>query len=376
MLYVIDSLAVGGAERQFVELVKGIDKRHIVSPHVCLFSKKAAVFLSELEGIGVPVTLLERKAKFDFSLIVRLVNLIKTQSITIVHSFSATAGLVAVIAGKMAKVPVVASTIRNATNPDLQTNLSIRFQALLADSFVSNSRAGLINRFKKHKSTFRIVYNGVDIKRFEINKDEIKKVRDVYQLDRFSHIVSMVASISINKDYGTYIKAMPLILCDMPDTGFLIVGDGSERDRIEQRVRALKLCDNVVFTGYTSNVCEILANTDVSILMTNTKRHQEGVSNALLESMGLGVSVVASIGGGTNEIVEHEVNGFLVAPFDAKSLASSVLELLANAKMRKKMGARGKEVLKKCFGYNRYLNEYLSIYQELLPYKLSSRSLS
>ncbi len=101
-----------------------------------------------------------------------------------------------------------------------------------------------------------------------------------------------------------------------PETGFLFVGDGPNRKRLKERAVSLAIQDYVIFTGFTHDIPTILANTDISVLMTNAQVITEGISNSLLESMAMGVPVVASRGGGTEEVVDHGVNGFLVDPYD------------------------------------------------------------
>lgn len=365
ILYLIDSLAFGGAERQFAELIRGITKQNEIEPFVCYFTETDGGYKSQLAGFGIPLNFLERNRKYDPALLFKIHDYVLKNKIDLIHSFSILAGLVAVLYGKFGGVPVVASTIRNSRDEDLKTYFSIRLQSFLADRFVANSYAGFNNRFKKMRPNFRVVYNGIDLERFKISPGNVEKVKAMYQLDRFEYVVSMIASISINKDFDTFIDAVPLVLKAKPGIGFMLVGDGSERARLEKKVLKLSLGDNVTFTGYTHDVPGILANTHISVLMTNADRLTEGLSNSLLESMAMGVPVIASSGGGTNEVVKDGVNGILVDPYDANGLCRAILDFLCETDRRKGYGRAGRKIIETKFGYERYLSDYLAIYQKL-----------
>ncbi len=366
VLYLVGSLAFGGAERQFVELLCGINKRKDIVQFACYFTETEQGYRSFLVKQGINPVLLERKSKYDFTILLRLHNYCKRNNIHLIHSFGALAGLVATIYGKAHRVPVVASTVRDAMDHHVPGKFdSIRFQSYLADRFVANSIAGF-QKFKTSKKNYKVIYNGINLDRFKINNVIVAKIRKSYNLDQFDNVISMVASLSPKKDFDTLIDSIPEILKVEPKTCLLLVGDGSERSRLEEKVRDSSLDKYIIFTGYTHDVVNILANTHISVLMTNSLIHIEGTSNSLLESMAMGIPVIASIGGGTNEIIENEKNGILVEPFNQKDLTNGIIRLIRDKKLQTKFRAAGIEIVKKKFGYKRYLDEYVEIYYELM----------
>ncbi len=365
ILYLIDSLAFGGAERQFLELIRGVIRQNEIEPFVCYFMETDGGYKSQLAGLGIRLNLLERTRKYDAALLFKIHGYVLKNKIDLIHSFSTLAGLIATLYGKWGGIPVVASTIRNSKDKDFKAYLSIRLQSFLADRFVANSYAGFKNRFKKMKANFRVLYNGIDPERFKIDQADIQKVRTIHNLDRFEYVVSMVASLSINKDFDTFIDAIPLVLKAKPRTGFMLVGDGSERARLEKKVFDLSLGDNVIFAGYTHDVPGILANTHVSVLMTNASRIVEGVSNSLLESMAMEIPIIASKGGGTGEVVEEGINGILVDAYDNEGLAKAIIKILSDPVLGKRYGKAGRRIVGVKFGFERYIREYIEIYRHL-----------
>ncbi len=366
LLYLIGSLAFGGAERQFTELLCGINKRKDITEFACFFKETDQGYKTFLEKQGINPVLIERKYKYDITILLELHSYCKRNNINIIHSFGAFAGLIATVYGKVFRIPVVASTVRDAMEHHVRGKFdSIRFQSYIADRFVANSLAGL-KKFDTFQKNFKVVYNGVNLDRFKVNNEKADQIRKRFRLHQFDSVISMIASMSIKKDFDTLIDSIPEIIKNEPKTCFLLVGDGSERVKLKEKVRNYLIDDNVIFTGYTNDVVSILANTDISILMTNSLFHFEGTSNFLLESMAMGIPVIASRGGGTDEIIESDKNGLLVEPFNKKDLTTGVIRLLKDKNLQIKYGAAGRKIVKNKFGFKRYLDEYVRIYYELL----------
>lgn len=368
ILYLINSLSIGGAERQFVELIRGIRKTTDIDPIVATFEPSSQGFEGQLRNIGVPMLLVKRRSKYDIGLVIKLIKIIRHWEIDIVHSFSVLAGCVGVMCGRLSGVRVIASSIRNSKDASFAEYCLIRVQGYLADYLVANSRAGLTSRFKRVKSNFRVVYNGIDPARFKINHGELQLIRERYRLSDYQHVVTMIASLSVYKDHDTLIEAAPTVLSREPGTVFLLVGDGTERPRLEKKVRKYGLEANFIFAGYTQNICEMLALSSVSVLMTNERLITEGLSNGLLESLAMGVPVIASAGGGTEEIVEDGKTGLLVKSFDSKGLADAILRLIIDVKQANRYGTEGRNSVESKFSYERYLSEYCRLYNDLMAH--------
>ena len=123
---------------------------------------------------------------------------------------------------------------------------------------------------------------------------------------------------------------------------------------------------NVIFGGYRSDVERTYPALDVSVLVTRSKRHLEGISNTLLESMASGVPVIATAGGGTDEVIVHGKNGLMVPPADPRCLAESIIDVLSNQEKVEIMAKTALQDVKARFGLKRYVQDYVSIYHEVL----------
>lgn len=362
----IHSLLFGGAERQFVELVKGVRKVKEIEPHICYLEEYEEGYKSQLIDLGLPLHILERRRKYDFRLFRKLHHYVSVNNIQLIHSFCPLAGLIAVSYGKLMGIPIVASTIRNSKDIGFTEYLNVRLQSLLADKFIANSHAGFMARFKKMRRNFQVIYNGIDLDRFKTSRNGCEAIRSCYNLDQFDYVITMIASLNRKKDHDTLLNTIPVILESKPKTVFLIVGDGVERTRLEKKVIGLSVSENVIFTGYSHNISGILANTHISVLMTNIHRHLEGIPNCILESLAMGVPVIASKGGGADEVIESGTNGILLDPYDKKGLAEWVLRILDDHRLQRRFRESGKRIVESKFGYERFIREHVTLYDDLL----------
>ncbi|KAB8315017.1 glycosyltransferase family 4 protein [Tolypothrix campylonemoides VB511288] len=149
-------------------------------------------------------------------------------------------------------------------------------------------------------------------------------------------------------------KGLPILLESLvalrrfhPNILLTVVGDGSDRSKLEQTTAQLGLSQNVNFAGYKSQaeVRNYLQQTDVFVMSS----FAEGIPVVLMEAMAAGVPVVATQIAGVSELVEHGVNGYLVPPGDAVSLVENIEKLLTNHQLRAAFGTAGRAKVEKEF---------------------------
>jgi glycosyltransferase involved in cell wall biosynthesis len=141
----------------------------------------------------------------------------------------------------------------------------------------------------------------------------------------------------------------------------VLTGDGPERAALEAEVARLGLRDRVVFTGFVAHpqVAAVLAHTDVLVLPS---RYEE-LGSVLLETIRAGVPIVASDTGGIPEVVRDGDNGLLCPPGDAASFAEAIDALLADARLRRRMGAAGR-ARSHAFSWDALAPRVLAVYEE------------
>jgi glycosyltransferase involved in cell wall biosynthesis len=359
VMFVVARLSIGGAERQLVELIKGIDRTQF---DPCLVSlDRSGGFAQVIERLGVPIFYAERKYRFDPFVALRLVRLINRQRVSLLHSFLSTAGVYGSVAARIAGIPIVNSAIRASRYPTAYERLFLKPSFALSQVVTANSEAGRRVFSKLAPHNIRVVHNGVDMTRFSRLSD-VKQKKASLGFAQFAHVVTLVARMSPEKNPMMFLRAAGIVLKQEPNTAFLLVGSGSLKEELELEIRRAGLGNNVFMMGECTNVEEILQITDVGALTSNT----EGLPNAIIEMLASGVPVVATDCGGTTEVLEDMRTGFCVERNDENRMARRMVELLRDQGLRKAMGMRGIEAIQEKFSIHGMVETTQSIYRELL----------
>ncbi|MCL4779471.1 MAG: glycosyltransferase [Gammaproteobacteria bacterium] len=383
LLFVTPSLYVGGAERQLVQLVQNLDPaRYLITVAVFVAAEVATQegFYRQVSGLpNVTLATLSRGSRFDLvGPLFSLVRLIRARQIQVIHTFLSLPSTFGVVASRLTGVPIVASAIRDSRDIGLVYRICRILQAHTANILVSNSGAGFDNRFRRRRANFRVIGNGLDLRRFDVRPEAVANLRRELGLSRFTQLVGMTATLSGFKDHEAFLRVAEKVVAERPETGFLVIGDGPNRTSLEALTARLGLAGNVVFTGYRSDVDVLTGMLDVACLFTNFRVISEGLPNAVMEAMACSVPVVATRGGGTVEIVHDGVEGFLVAENDVGISAQLVLRLLKDESLRRRLGAQGRASIEANFSLAACIARYEELYCQVLgasPEKLSKSGL-
>ncbi|MGB3465921.1 MAG: glycosyltransferase family 4 protein, partial [Cyclobacteriaceae bacterium] len=205
------------------------------------------------------------------------------------------------------------------------------------------------------------VYSGIDQKRFE-NIEEKDYLKNRFHLPEDSFLVGNTSAIAGHKDYYTFVDTAKLVIDKHPGKFyFFIIGDGPMKDEIQDYVAELKLADSVIFTGFLTNIPEVLKELDLFLMTSKT----EGLGTSVLDAFAVGLPVVSTAGGGLKETVIHEQTGLQANVGDAKQLADHVIELYKHPDKRKLIAAEARDFVNK-FTKQNTANETLKIYKNIL----------
>lgn len=371
LLFVTPSLCIGGAERQLVQLLQNLDpERYAITVAVFVGAEQAGQkgFYRQVSDLpNVSLTVLTRSGRFDLLGPVRsLVRLIRTERIQVMHTFLNLASTFGLVAAKIAGVPIVASAIRDSQDVNIVYRLCRIVQAWGADILVSNSEAGFDNRFRRRRANFRVIANGIDLRRFDPQPELVVKLREELQLSRFTHLVGMTATLSDFKDHTAFLEIAARVVAERPKTGFLVIGDGPNRAALEALSGQLKITDNIVFAGYRRDIDTLTGLLDVACLFTNYRVITEGLPNAVMEAMACKVPVVATDGGGTVELLHEGVEGHLVMSNNVDIATRLILNLLTDDTLRHTMGERARIAIETKFSLATCVSRYEGLYQQAL----------
>ena len=167
------------------------------------------------------------------------------------------------------------------------------------------------------------------------------------------------------------IKAIPLVLAQAKNVHFYVIGDGPERNNVEQEIRQLGITAQVTLKGAIRNeeLPMYLNSADLYVLPSL----KEGTSIAGLEAMACGLAMVGTNVGGIPEIITEDVNGYLCMPENPTDLANAIVHALKN---KKRLGAESSRMVKKYFSWDKRSKEITTIYDTVITAQQSNNEKS
>ena len=364
LLIMITNFHIGGTERQVANLALRIDSSRFDLHLACL--RHSGELLEELETLPVPRPEFRIGSLYSPATLwqaMRLAHYVRRNRIQVVHSFGLYPNLFAVPAAKLAGAAIVVASIRDTG--DGLTRLQKWFQKMvcrLADCILVN--AGAIRRSLIEQgydpAKIVVIHNGIALSRFA-SKRCGAILREELGLPLSAQLVVVFSRLNPLKGIRYFLDAAISLTKKFPDARFLVVGDGDNRKELEDQACRLGLGQRVVFTGFQSDIPELLREAAVSVLPSLS----EGLSNTLLESMAAGVPTVATSVGGNPEVVEHGVSGLLVPPRDAAALAAAMGHLLGDIDFAARLGQAGRRRVAELFSVERSVRDTEHLYRRL-----------
>jgi glycosyltransferase involved in cell wall biosynthesis len=186
-------------------------------------------------------------------------------------------------------------------------------------------------------------------------------VHEAFWLPHQAPVVGNVAALVPHKGQRYLVDAAHLVVQTVPDARFIILGEGELREHLEKQVHEHHLEKHVLLPGFRTDVLGCIKGFDLFVMSSVT----EGLGTSLLDAMACGRPIVATRAGGIPEIVEDDVNGTLVPPRDAASLAAAIVRALKDDGWRRRMGEAGLARVRERFTVDRMVEQTAAVYKRL-----------
>jgi glycosyltransferase involved in cell wall biosynthesis len=209
------------------------------------------------------------------------------------------------------------------------------------------------------RSTIAVVSEGVDVDR--IGRLVPANVHAELYLPVQAPVVGNVATLVPHKGHQHLIDAASLVLRDVPDGRFVIVGEGEMRQALEHQIRHHHLERHVFLAGYRVDAIELTKGCDVFVMSSVS----EGMCTPLVDAMAAGKASVATAVGGIPEVVVDGQTGFLVPPRDPHAMAARLVQLLNNQPLRARMGAAAQARAREQFTVAKMVEATAAVYRSL-----------
>ena len=339
VMFVITSMPVGGAETLLVNLVRRVDRSRFF-PMICCLKEKGV--LGEEVSDEIPVFENLIRHKFDIGVAWRLKQLLKQHHVDAVITVGAGDKMFwGRLAARMASVPVVLSALHSTGWPDGVGKLN-RLLTPITDGFIAcaENHAEFLKGFERFpdEKVFMIP-NGIDMGRFQFDEEARANWRTQLDISKSAPVAGIVAALRPEKNHSLFLRVAASVAKLVPETRFVIAGDGPERAKLEGLAEHLGIASKVHFLGSVSDIPGVLSMLDLFTLTS----HNEAKPVSILEAMACRLPVVATDVGSVSESVVEGETGFLVQPGEESLMCDRWLKLLTVDNLRSRLGTAGRQ---------------------------------
>ena len=355
ILFFIETVGSGGKERRLVELLKCLKEYKDIYFEVVLTHED--IHYKLIHELDVKIHVINRRFKKDPTLFWKFFGICRIMNPDIIHVWGNMVAIYAIPAKVFLQIPMINSQIADAPAIVKRSLLNVSLPFFFSDLLIANSNAGR-RAYNISALRCKVIYNGFDFSRINNLKDK-SKIRESLGL-KDQNVVGMVANITKNKDYITFLKAANIVLNERDDVVFLCIGNGDYShllNLIEKKHR-----HKVLFLGKQEMVESLINIFTIGVLSTFT----EGISNSVMEYMALGKPAIVTLGGGSEELVENGVSGFLIPPKSPDILADKLFFLLDNLEVMHDFGVCGKRIIGTKFSLDEMTLQFVAVYNDFV----------
>ncbi|MCX5788629.1 MAG: glycosyltransferase [Elusimicrobia bacterium] len=364
VLFVATSTTQGGAEKTVYTLATLLDPQKFQVAGIVSLKPKG-VFAEKLESMGHKVYTLGLTGRPNLGHLKALGDIVRETKPDLVHAvmFQAIQFSRAMRLFGYAEFPLLSAPrvhYRTRSNFSLWIDRLLKpFDAMLATESEA-SRKYLLEKLKYDPDKVVTVYNGTDIASWPLSKVDRERVRGKLGLGPEHVLIGAVGRLDEQKGHRFLLEAVAQLKA-AHKVKLAVVGEGPLRGELEALARSLHLEHDVVFPGELQNIPVWLSAFDIFVQPSLW----EGLPNALLEAMGMGLPVIATKVDGVPELVQHDVNGLLVEAGQPQGLFMAIQDLALDAAFRGRLASAAKRTIQEKFKLADMIANYEKLYAKL-----------
>ena len=378
VLHPITRLIVGGAQENTMYTAAFINKEQfdidvLSGPQI----GSEGSLIEELRSYGIPLIItpyLVRQINpyFDLRAYNELKKVMHSKNYNIVHTHSSKAGILGRCAARQAKVPIIIHTVHGWGFHDYLP-ITKRFLFILLERLCANftdilivvSHSDIAKGIKAGIGNFnqyRLIRSAIPLEKF--NPDNYSKSRSRIELDipQNAIVIGNVGRFSQQKNPFDWVKIAGEISRSVPDSFFLLVGDGPFYKDVENRLEEEGIRIRTLLTGLRRDIPNLMAAMDIFMITSLW----EGLPRAIPQAMAMRKPLLAYRTNGIIEAIEISKAGFLCEPGDHLQMVANCIRLVNSPESRKKFGNNGRKYAINVFDLNHMINKISDLYLELL----------
>lgn len=363
IMYIIDDLLIGGAQKVLLNTIKGINKKKYKILVISLFDGEG--MQNQIEAAGAQVIFLHMAHKYDVVSFIKLIRIIKKNNISIVHTHLALANFIGRLAAKLAGVKIIIATIHNYFYHQKILNLLIDKTMYHFSSIIicvsEDLKKWYISKAKVNGVKLITIHNSIDLNEFNFSADK-QNTRKNFGIHNENIILGNIQPIRKANNQRLLISAVAKILKTHNNIKLLVVGDGPEKINLEKFVIRLGLQNNIVFLGFKRNLSEIYSVIDIFVSCPL----YESFGMVILEAMAMKKPVISTRVGGIPEVVLENESAVLVESENVNELSSAIISLIEDKDKQNYMGLIGRKRAEKLFSLETIGNKIDALYEKQL----------
>lgn len=352
-----------------LELAEKLPKDKI-KPEILFFTQGPSI--DEARKRKIPTHLILKKGRMLF--IYELFKFLMNNRFDILHTHTINGNLYGRLAGKLSRVPILLTTIHSHIIDELKGHKvpsifdHFRYRT---DLFLSRwNKAlfvvseGIRERLLKHNipgNKIYVIENGVDTTKFKPSYETGMAVRKELGIPEKSKVVGIIGRLIPLKNHDIFLCAAKEVLKKVKNVYFLIVGDGPLMNKMQSYVYSLGIAENVIFTGWRTDIERIIPALDILVLCSKI----EGHNIAILEAMACEKPVIGSDVSGIHSVIKNNENGVLVPEGDPVALSKAILYLLSHNEKAESIGKAARKYIQERYSIDSMIGAYVNLYEAL-----------
>ena len=384
VLYLIDTLDVGGTERSLCDILSNFKRVTAVVCHVY----PGEALKPDYERAGLRVISLNIPGNYSFlRAIRRFDDVVKSERPDLIHSSLFRAEIIARIVARRRGIPLVASFVSDSYGSARRAGLdwSGRFK-LSCVRALDAVTARFVTRFTANTAAIKgtngkalgvpperieVIHRGRDIQRFAATSPEARtRARAALGIEESVPVLLKVARLLRRKGLPELLEAVASIRGRVGEVRLLIAGEGPYRKQLEQQIIDLGLQREVQLLGARKDILQLLHAADIFVFPS----HFEGQPGAVIEAMLAGKPIVASDLPEHRETLIHGQTAFLVPPQNVPALADAIVELLRDREKAHRLGEAARRAAVERFDIREIARQHEALYERVLHESKPSRA--
>lgn len=363
---------IGGSEKQLLTLAACLRSRgHTIIVLTQKYSSEVSRFkiINDIIIHRLPIIGKGLCASFSFmGMVAYAIGKLKKEFDIIHVNLASSHAIIGVIMGAILKKRVIIKLGGGSRYGDLRTSqgtllgkLKLYFLKKSSAIFIAVSPE-IIDElisfgFKKQNIVF--ISNGVDTNIYQpVQMSEKEKLREARRIPRHAVVFVFSGRLVEGKNIIALLKIWSQLTIKQQNLYLLIIGSGSEKEKIDQNIASLEITDTISVRNFQDDIASYYQCADIFISLSSS----EGMSNSVLEAMACGLAVITTNAGGISKVIQDTQEGFIITEYNEKLILEKMTELVNNHELRNTMGKKGAHIMFQKHRIQYIAEQYESVY--------------